>query len=437
MSAPEHPPAPGRALDPMGETMWQMKLLGRDVRVWVGLPVAAATCLLGLVPAASAAPAPTELQLAGPTKPVAAGGKARLVATLTSAGKPLAGKSVSFFTGATELGKATTDSKGRAKRNVKLTASTSFAARFTPAGADATAYAASESPAVTLAPAGRATVHIDSSLRAGPRAVGIPHEPVRISGSVTPFVAGASVEISVVRGQRRVLHEARRLTASRSGRGKFALWIGPSRRGVYRVTVRQAGAAGDSARLYVVRPSAHSGSQGLGVRALQHRLKQLGYLTAVNGHYDSSTGRAVLAFRKVNGFGRLTSASTKVFKRLARGGGAFKLRYPKAGKHAEFDWSRQVLVLANHGRAQIIVHTSSGKPSTPTVMGHFRFYSKSPGTNSHGMYYSSYFHGGYAVHGYPSVPTYPASHGCIRIPNASAKRVYAWIGLGNDIWTYR
>ena len=37
-----------------------------------------------------------------------------------------------------------------------------------------------------------------------------------------------------------------------------------------------------------------------------------------------------------------------------------------------------------------------------------------PGYNSHGMYYSFYFYGGYAVHGYDSVPDYPASHGCIR-----------------------
>ena len=53
------------------------------------------------------------------------------------------------------------------------------------------------------------------------------------------------------------------------------------------------------------------------------------------------------------------------------------------------------------------------------------------------MYYSIYFVGGYAIHGYSPVPTYPASHGCLRIPIPSAKRVYGWVSLGDTIYTYR
>ena len=422
----------------MGETMWQMRLRGRDLWVWAGLLLAASAWLGAIAPGAAAAPAPTQLAIAGPAKAVGTGGKAKVTATLTSAGKPLAGKSVSFFSGATDLGKATTDSKGRADRNVKLAGPISVVARYTPAGSDAAAYAPSESPALTLAPVAGVSVGIDSYLRAGRRAVGITDSPVRVRGSVSPYSAGGSVELSVFRGQNRVLHETRRVSASRNGRGKFALWIEPSRRGVYRVTVRLPGAAvGDSTRLYVVRASAGGGARGLGVRALQRRLKDLGYVTPVNGHYGGSTARAVLAFRKVNGFARTTFAGRSVFRRLARGGGGFKVRYPKAGKHVEFDWSRQVLVLARGSRPQMVLHTSSGAPSTPTVLGKYRFYRKSPGYNAKGMYYSSYFIGGYAIHGFSPVPIYPASHGCLRIPIASAKRVYAWVNLGDTIYTYR
>ena len=74
-----------------------------------------------------------------------------------------------------------------------------------------------------------------------------------------------------------------------------------------------------------------------------------------------------------------------------RGQGAFALRYPNSGthgKHVEFDWSRQVLVLARPRQAVSRVPRSSGKPSTPTVFGKFSFYRKQPGTNSHGMVYS-------------------------------------------------
>ncbi len=422
----------------MGETMWQMRLRGRDLWVWAGLLVAATGGSATFAAAAAAAPAPTQLTIAGPTKAPRAGGKARLTATLTAAGKPLAGKSVSFLSGTTGIGKATTDANGRATKRTRLTGPASFVARFSPAGADAPIYAASESTPLALAPGPRVTVAIASYLRAGRRAVGIVNSPVRVSGSVAPFVAGVGVELSVFRDGRRTLHETRRVHAARNGRGKFALWIQPSRRGVYRVTVQADGAAvADSARLYVVRASAHDGSRGIGVRALQRRLKDLGYVTPVNGHYGGSTARAVLAFRKVNGFGRTTTAGRSVFRRLARGGGGFKVRYPRAGKHAEFDWSRQVLVLARGSRPQIVLHTSSGAPSTPTVFGRYRFYRKHPGYNAKGMYYSSYFVGGYAIHGFSPVPTYPASHGCLRIPIASAKRVYGWVSLGDPIYTYR
>jgi hypothetical protein len=186
-----------------------------------------------------------------------------------------------------------------------------------------------------------------------------------------------------------------------------------------------------------VRPSAHQGARGTAVRALQSRLSQLGYLIRVSGRFDGTTARAVLAFRKVNRYARTMNASSAVFKKLAAGGGGFKLRYPNAGKHVEFDWSRQVLVLARGGKPDKILHASSGKPSTPTVFGKFHFYSKTPGFNAHGMYYSNYFVGGYAIHGYESVPAYAASHGCIRIPIPSATSVYRWVSLGDTIYVYR
>ena len=51
------------------------------------------------------------------------------------------------------------------------------------------------------------------------------------------------------------------------------------------------------------------------------------------------------------------------------------------------------------------------------------------------MYYRAVL-GNYAVHGYPDVPVYPASHGCIRISNADAPTVFAWIAVGDPIYVY-
>ena len=202
--------------------------------------------------------------------------------------------------------------------------------------------------------------------------------------------------------------------------------------------MRQPGAAvADSARLHVVRPRAHGGSRGTAVRALQRRLKDLGYLTPVNGHYGGSTARAVLAFRKVNGFARITSAGRTVFRRLARGGGGFKVRYPKAGKHAEFDWSRQVLVLARGARPQIVLHTSSGSVRDADRVRQVPLLPQAPRLQRQGHVLLVLLRRRLRDPRLRPVPTFPASHGCLRIPIPSAKRVYGWVSLGDPIYTYR
>ena len=61
---------------------------------------------------------------------------------------------------------------------------------------------------------------------------------------------------------------------------------------------------------------------------------------------------------------------------------------------------------------------------------------KAAGTNSLGMYMSSYFIRGYAIHGYPSVPMYPASHGCLRVPMSEAVSIFRWIHHGTPVDTY-
>ncbi len=143
-----------------------------------------------------------------------------------------------------------------------------------------------------------------------------------------------------------------------------------------------------------------------------------------------------MAFRKTNGMKRTFNANAGIFKKLANGRGGFHLKYPGAGKHVEVDISRQVMVLANNRKPQHTIPVSTGAPATPTIRGHFRFYSRQAGFNSSGMYYSVYFRGGYATHGYHSVPTYPASHGCVRNPIPLSVFIYDWVRLGMSIYVY-
>ncbi len=88
------------------------------------------------------------------------------------------------------------------------------------------------------------------------------------------------------------------------------------------------------------------------------------------------------------------------------------------------------------GRVRTIYTMSSGKPSTPTVIGRFRVYEKTPGENSEGMVDSNYFIRGYAIHGYAEVPTYAASHGCLRVPIPDAPAIYAWVQTGTPVDVY-
>jgi lipoprotein-anchoring transpeptidase ErfK/SrfK len=123
--------------------------------------------------------------------------------------------------------------------------------------------------------------------------------------------------------------------------------------------------------------------------------------------------------------------------RLQRGRGEFRVRFPHHGRHVEADLAHQVLAeILPGGRVERIYTMSSGKPSTPTVVGNFHVYSKTPGTNHKGMVDYNYFVGGYAIHGYAQVPTYPASHGCLRIPIPDAAPVFGWMHVGTPVDVY-
>jgi hypothetical protein len=263
-----------------------------------------------------------------------------------------------------------------------------------------------------------------------------------IEGRSTPFVPGQEAVLEVYRRGRLVASQRAPIGIAGGG-GVAAFRLKLRRRGSIRLLVRHAATPQQghfrsrSVQVRTVVWRAGQGARGRRVTLLQRGLRKLGFAVPVSGRYDSGTGRAVLAFRKTNHLGRDGYATTRVYSRVLRGRGAFRPRFPRAGRHVEFDWSRQVLALVNGARARRVYHASSGKASTPTVFGAFRFYRKEPGTNSHGMLQSNYFIGGYAIHGYPSVPSYPASHGCIRVPNPNAFEIDRQISLGQRIFVYR
>jgi L,D-transpeptidase-like protein/putative peptidoglycan binding protein len=289
--------------------------------------------------------------------------------------------------------------------------------------------------------AGRVTLTLE---RVGGRAASVlAGQRFRVRGSVVPYVAGQKVVVRVYRGERKIASRAVAVRPTSTGTsGTFVLGFGTGRpghltvRASHRATPEQVTMVAKGRGLDVLPLRARPGAKGLAVRTLQRRLRSLGYVVGSLGVYDARTARAVLTFRKVSGMARTVVASTDVFRRLAHGGGRFKIRYPQHGKHVEADLSRQVLALIRNGKVERIYPISSGKPSTPTVLGTFKVYSKTPGTNAKGMVFSSYFHGGYAIHGYAEVPVFAASHGCLRAPVPDAVSIYNWISYGDIVDVY-
>jgi lipoprotein-anchoring transpeptidase ErfK/SrfK len=169
------------------------------------------------------------------------------------------------------------------------------------------------------------------------------------------------------------------------------------------------------------------------VGLLEHRLVALHYhLAGVNRRFDARTADAVLAFRKVQRLPRTRDVTATVWRALAHPHVIHPVLTTRKF-HIEIDQSRQVLATVSGGTVRAIIHVSTGKPSTPTIDGTFRVIRKIAGYSPNRLYYPSYFDGNRAIHGWPDVPTYAASHGCVRVPYWTAKWIFRLAKLGTKV----
>ena len=259
-------------------------------------------------------------------------------------------------------------------------------------------------------------------------------DTLTVRGKLSIYVPGQRVVVRITRGGKKVV--TKDAAVKKSGKsGTYSVSFTAKGSGTWAVSALHPST--DEQRLLKARTfhvqvldrSVSAGESGTTVKLLQIMLKRKGYVTGQYGVYDARTQRAVQAFRKMTNMSRTFVANEGVFQALQAGKGAFAVRYKNHGRHVEADLTHQVLALINsNGSVARLYTTSSGKPSTPTVLGSYRVYMREPGTNSHGMVFSSYFIRGYAIHGYAEVPSYPASHGCLRVPVPDAVPIWNWIG---------
>jgi hypothetical protein len=178
------------------------------------------------------------------------------------------------------------------------------------------------------------------------------------------------------------------------------------------------------------------GSTGRFVELVQQRLASLNFYIPQTGVYDQGTGLAIDAYHRLLRRGTSMDLDGLTISYLLDGLGAFKVRFPSHGRHAEGNLSLQLVALADGSSVQDIFPISSGKPSTPTILGDYQIYSRVPGFLPDGMYYSDFFIRGYALHGYDPAPDYPASHGCMRLPIVDAIPAFNWLALGDWVDVY-
>lgn len=209
--------------------------------------------------------------------------------------------------------------------------------------------------------------------------------------------------------------------------------------GVYRVGVRVNGKlVGEVVEFDAIPRKLTSSSSKRAISLAQTILSRHKYVVGSAGQLDGRTSRALVAVRKRLGLSRAPIWDRTLAERLARGEGDFAVKFPENGRHVEADLSLQILALIGEGgKVERIYPTSSGAPATPTVLGHFSVYRKDYGTNAKGMVHSSYFIRGYAIHGFKEVPTYNASHGCLRVPVPDALSIFNWVRYGTKVDVYR
>jgi hypothetical protein len=258
---------------------------------------------------------------------------------------------------------------------------------------------------------------------------GVVGRPLRVVVGVRPADAGpARIEITrrgrvVVRG---------------SYESGAAIRLPSGRAAEYRISLATAPATGYAAgrlalRKIVFYPRLGVGSRGPSVLALNEELHRVRIaLGSVDASYGLDTRDAVVAFQKLHELPRTGAVDARLW-RLLLAASPPRARYP--GNHIEVSKPLQVLFVVRGGHVILVSHVSTGATGN-TPVGVWHVYSKVPGWLPDGMFDSSFFLRGFAIHGYPTVPFYPGSHGCVRVPVWLAPRIYQYDPPGSTVYIY-
>ena len=192
------------------------------------------------------------------------------------------------------------------------------------------------------------------------------------------------------------------------------------------------------------------GDRGAEVLALQRQLRALGYWHGTSDEtYGYLTEQAITAFQKVEGLSPDGVAGPATRAALAE---ADRPSTSAKGNLVEVDKGRQILFVVRDGKVAWTLNVSTGTERPYSVNGRTELADTPPGRwtvdwavdgvdvgELGALYRPRYFHeDGIAVHGYHSVPNYPASHGCVRVTEAAMDWLWAQnlMPMGSAVWVH-
>jgi hypothetical protein len=283
-----------------------------------------------------------------------------------------------------------------------------------------------------------ARIYLHNAFFLANRTVDVAHRAILISGWLSHFEPNQMVTLTA-----RVSHHTRtlrlRVRPNQGGKtGRFGATIKAPEPGILhlRVTHKASPKLAAFSAGRGVDIISEATSDPLFAKLVQQRLLALHFYMPQSGVWDLQTELAVEAYHRLLGRGTSSTLDPTTLGDLLDGKGRFIVRFPQNGRHAEGDLSLQLIALIDGSKVENIYPISSGKPTTPTILGDYRVYERTPGYLPDGMYYSDFFIRGYAIHGYDPAPNYPASHGCMRLPISDAISAFNWLALGDWVDVY-
>jgi L,D-transpeptidase catalytic domain/Putative peptidoglycan binding domain len=280
------------------------------------------------------------------------------------------------------------------------------------------------------------TVRIRPSLRASLVGSRVAGAPLKLAANLEPVEAGR-VRVQVIRSGR--------VGFDRSFSGGARVALGTRDIGTVRIrltTLPRPGYDQVSRELTATLrpPNLSIGMTSPAVAELAHRLAELHYaVPSFSSTFGDDFVQSVYAFQKVQGLDRTGSVDAPLWTRLDDP----RIPTPRYGEpadHIEVDKTHQVLYIVRGGKIALISPVSTaGIAGYYTPEGRFAIYRKVTGYDPSPLGVlldPMYFVGGYAIHGNPSVPPYPASHGCVRVPNFVIYRLFGSEPYGEVVYVY-